>query len=67
MTMHVDTFQEGEFERGPWLEILPQTEGKSIEERLEKLRDTTPSWAHGTPEDNPHYPYEGPAMDWVHA
>lgn len=32
-----------------------------------KIKAVAPSWAHGTPETNPHYPYEGPAMGWVHA
>ena len=26
-----------------------------------------PWWAHGTKETNPHWPYAGPAMGWVHA
>ena len=26
-----------------------------------------PSWAHGTREANPHWPYEGPAQGWVEA
>jgi len=37
-------------------------------EQDEEARATArPPWAHGTPETNPHYPYEGPAMSWVHA
>lgn len=43
--------------------LTPRTD----EERLKALRDTTPSWAHGTKETNPHWPYEGPAMGRVHA
>ena len=35
--------------------------------RWQQTEQNMPSWAHGTPETNPHYPYEGPATGWVHA